>query len=381
MASWSNCRKILCIRPDNMGDVLMSGPAMKALKESFGAEITLLTSSAGKGIARFMPVVDEVITYDVPWVKGPSSETDSFSAMVALIKEKQFDAAVIFTVFSQNPLPSVMLAYLSQIPFRLSYCRENPYGLLTDWVPDEEPYTFIRHQVQRDLDLVKTIGAAIADSTLILKPQGNVKGVLNKLADLGVDPAVPWVIFHPGVSEVKRQYPNALWIETGKLITQQLKCQVVITGAANEKDLCNNIRQGIGSDAFSVAGEFSLEEFINLIDQAPLTISVNTGTIHICAALQKPVIVLYALTNPQHTPWKTTGKVFPFPVEGNLQSRNEVLKFLQQTYFKEVVAGVTPQDIFLAARTILIDKALEPIPELVSTRTNILSRESVESCI
>jgi hypothetical protein len=68
---------------------------------------------------------------------------------VRQISEKKFDAAVIFTVYSQNPLPTVMLAYLAGIPKRLAYCRENPYQLLTDWVPDQEPYTLIKHQVRQ----------------------------------------------------------------------------------------------------------------------------------------------------------------------------------------------------------------------------------------
>src|SRR5256885_2042623 len=68
--NWNNRRIILCIRLDNMGDVLMSQPAMRALKQTVpGRKITLLTSSAGASIARFIPEVDEIIPFDVPWVK------------------------------------------------------------------------------------------------------------------------------------------------------------------------------------------------------------------------------------------------------------------------------------------------------------------------
>jgi hypothetical protein len=61
-----------------------------------------------------------------------------------------------------------MLAYLAGIPKRLAYCRENPYQLLTDWVPDQEPYTFIKHQVRRDLDLVAAVGAVTSNDQLQL---------------------------------------------------------------------------------------------------------------------------------------------------------------------------------------------------------------------
>src|SRR5687768_7805729 len=69
-ANWKNRTNLLCIRLDNMGDVIMSQPAMRALKGSVpGRKITLLTSSAGAAISPFIPEVDEIIAFDVPWVK------------------------------------------------------------------------------------------------------------------------------------------------------------------------------------------------------------------------------------------------------------------------------------------------------------------------
>ena len=107
-----------------------------------------------------MPVIDEVIVYDAPWVKNDVVVNDSKReyAMVRKLRRQRFDAAVIFCVFSQNPLPAAFLCHLADIPLRLAYCRENPYKILTDWVPDPEPKKFIRHEVERQLDLVKTIG-------------------------------------------------------------------------------------------------------------------------------------------------------------------------------------------------------------------------------
>src|SRR3954462_14022538 len=102
--NWQGCKNILCIRPDNMGDLIMTGPAIRALKETFGAKITVLTSSMAKGIVQFMPEIDEYIIFDAPWVKADEiADRDSFNNIVSIIKDKQFDAAVIFTVYSQNP--------------------------------------------------------------------------------------------------------------------------------------------------------------------------------------------------------------------------------------------------------------------------------------
>src|SRR6478609_4095182 len=110
--SWQNCKNILCIRPDNMGDLIMSTPAIRALKETFGAKITVLTSSMAKGIVSHITAIDDAIIYDLPWVKSAGAQdAASINDVVSLIREKHFDAAVIFTVYSQNPLPTAMLAY------------------------------------------------------------------------------------------------------------------------------------------------------------------------------------------------------------------------------------------------------------------------------
>lgn len=139
--SWEDPKNILCIRLDNMGDLLMSSAAIQALKETFKCRITVLTSSMAGGIAKHMPCIDEVIVADVPWVKSESHERAAgYTQLVERIRRMNFDAAVVFTVFSQNPLPAVLLAYLAGIKYRLAYCRENPYDLLSHWVPDREPY-------------------------------------------------------------------------------------------------------------------------------------------------------------------------------------------------------------------------------------------------
>ena len=56
-------QNVLCIRADNMGDVIMSSPAIRALKESFGSRITLLTSPAGAIVTPFLSCIDEVLSF------------------------------------------------------------------------------------------------------------------------------------------------------------------------------------------------------------------------------------------------------------------------------------------------------------------------------
>lgn len=336
--NWRDCKNILCIRPDNMGDLIMTGPALRALKETFGSKITVLTSSMAAGIAKLMPMIDEVIIFDVPWVKNNSSPyPEVFNDTVKVIGGKKFDAAIIFTVYSQNPLPAVMLPYLAGIPRRLAYCRENPYQLLTDWMPDQEPYSVIKHQVRRDLDLVEAIGAVTNDDQLELKIHAGLKDdIIQTITGKGINLDKPWLIFHPGVSEIKREYPAELWVAAGQELINQ-EYQIIITGAPADVQLCTKIQMELGEKSINTAGLFSLEEFVTLISMAPVIVSVNTGTVHISAAVGTPVVVLYALTNPQHTPWKVPNKVLYFPIPISAQSRNEVIRHISKFIYAEPV--------------------------------------------
>src|SRR5438094_578479 len=113
METWKKCRNILCIRADNMGDLIMTGPALRALKNSFQCRITVLTSKMGGIIAPFLEEIDDTIVCDLPWIKtGSVSSPGDLPAVAALLRERRFDAAVVFSVYSQNPLPAAMLAYM-----------------------------------------------------------------------------------------------------------------------------------------------------------------------------------------------------------------------------------------------------------------------------
>lgn len=368
MKKWHDCKNILCIRTDNMGDLLMSIPALRALKETFGCKITLLTSPVAEEVAKFIPEVDEWIAYNSPWNRSEAIAEDTFD-LISLLQSSQFDACVIFTVYSQNPLPAAMLAFMAGIPRRLAYCRETPYGLLTHWIPEKEPYSFIQHQVKRDLRLVKSVGAETSDDRLLLcLSKKTWISVKKKLSLAGVNLNNRWIIMHAGVSEEKRAYPSNDWVVAGKKILEQYQMKLLFTGTPSEKKMINTICVQIGPGAFNLSGHFELEEFITLISHAPLVISVNTATIHLAAAVNTPVIVLYALTNPQHTPWRARGKILPYHPPEKLRSQNEVVRDAYNHFLKDIPSRASPRDIVEAVDEILHSKSQMFFPATIQLK-------------
>lgn len=311
--TWKKARNILCIRLDAIGDVLMTTPAIRALRDSLPhSRITLLASPCGAQIASLIPEIDATLRYAPPWMKATAPRKDASIeyAMAETLRRMRFDAAVIFTVYSQSPLPAALLCHLAGIPLRLAHCRENPYQLLTDWVPDPEPAQTIRHEVRRQLDLVASIGCRTTDERLSLRvPAAARRRAKAVLAQSGIDPQRPWVVVHPGATAPSRRYPADGFAHAARRLVRTFGCQVVFTGTASECALVEYIRNAMAAPSHSLAGRLDLPTLAAVIAAAPALIVNNTGPAHIAAAVGTPVVDLYALTNLQHTPWGVASRV------------------------------------------------------------------------
>jgi lipopolysaccharide heptosyltransferase II len=302
-----------------MGDVLMTGPAIRALKYAArGRKITLLTSRSGAEAAKLMPEVDRVLVYDAPWLKAtaPRESAEHEFEWIQKLREEEFDGAVIFTVYSQNPLPSAMFCYLAEIPLRVAHCRENPYQLLTHWIPETEPEKQVRHEVKRQLDLVTSVIpkrlSLVDDSLFVQVSEETADKILRKLSDRGLDVVGPWAVVHPGATAASRRYPPKKFAEAIRTLVEEHGFEIVLTGSKEESSLIEEIREELGAHSkqvHSLAGALTLEELAGLLSLAPVLVSNNTGTVHLAAACNTPVVDLYALTNPQHTPWGVRSRV------------------------------------------------------------------------
>ena len=344
--------RVLCVRLDTIGDVLMASPAIRACKGD-GRHVTLLTSRSGRAIAQLVPEIDDVIAFDAPWVKNGEAfaTSEAVRAMAAELRDRRFDAAVVFTSFSQSPLPAAMLCWLADIPLRLAHCRENPYQLLTDWVPEPERDLPTRHEVRRQLDLVAAVGWTTDDERLSLRidPE-DASTALAKLDEAGIDRSRSWVVVHPGATASSRRYPAELYARVVALLNDR-GVQVVVTGSDDERDLADVVVSQ-STEACSIAGCLSLGELAALLSSAPLLIANNTGPVHIAAAVGTAVVDVYALTNPQHTPWMTPSRVLTHDVPcANCMSS------VCRTEHHACLRMIEPETVVEAALALLAERA------------------------
>lgn len=332
-ARWKRAANILCVRLDNMGDILMCTPAMRAIAQTLPeSRLTLLASPMAAAVAPFIPELHAAMTFSAPWTKGGEpAAPDQTEELVWRLRGAAFDGAVIFTSFSQSPLPAALLCFQAGIPLRLAHCRENPYELLTDWIADPEPGQLIRHEVRRQLALVAGIDCRPDSERLSFAlREADLDWMRRRLRGMLNGDGRRWVLMHPGASAPSRRYPPAHWSQVIRMLTCTHGVQVVLSGEAGDASLIAAIidaasATGTASTAraapvagvasknspmvHSLAGELDLGKLGAAIALAPVLVSNNTGPAHMAAALGTPVVDLYALTNPQHTPWQVESRV------------------------------------------------------------------------
>lgn len=348
--SWPHGAHVLCIRLDNMGDVLMCTPALRALRQAGARRITLLTSPSGARLAPFMPDVDTVMAYDAAWVKNGSQGRDQDADAIGRLRALRPDAAVIFTTFSQSPLPAALLCHLAGVPRVLAHCRENPYRLISDWVREVEPQDGIRHEVQRQLDLVATVGAHSDDDRLSFRVREADRASLrDKLHHAGVTEADGWICVHAGATASSRRYPAELMVQALIELRGDGR-RIVLLGGHEDPALSAALADGrrLLPGLIDLSEGLTLGELGAALEGAAVVICNNSGPAHIAAAVGAPVVDLYALTNPQHTPWRTDARVL----------NNDVpCKYCYRSVCPEghhaCLSGVGPERVAFAARELL----------------------------
>jgi ADP-heptose:LPS heptosyltransferase len=105
--------RALVARLDSAGDVLLAGPAVRAVAAA-GLSVTMLSSRRGAAAAALLPGVEDVVTFDAPWVLADPDplHVAPVVRLIAWLRRRRFDEAVILTSFHQSPLPLALLLRL-----------------------------------------------------------------------------------------------------------------------------------------------------------------------------------------------------------------------------------------------------------------------------
>jgi ADP-heptose:LPS heptosyltransferase len=268
---------VLAVRLDNDGDVLLAGPAIRALAAS-ADRVTLLCGPRGRQAAALLPGVDQVVCWRAPWIDpepAPVSRSD-VAALVDRVASLRVDRALVFGSFHQSPLPTALVLRLAGVPWIGATSVDYPGALLDLRHHIGEDV----HEVERSLDLVRAAGFAAPDDDR-----------------LPVEP--PYVVVHPGASAPARAWEPDRCAE----LVAALDRRVVVTGGPGERALTALVAGDTGID---LGGETSFAGLARVLADADAVVVGNTGPAHLAAAVGTPVVSLFAPTLPvaRWRPWR-----------------------------------------------------------------------------
>jgi ADP-heptose:LPS heptosyltransferase len=283
-------RHILVARLDNEGDVLLAGPAIRAV--AAGAErVTLLCGPRGAQAAALLPGVDDVMVRRAEWIDPHPEpvERPSIDAFVDELAARRFDEAIVLSSFHQSPLPLALLLRMAGVPRIAATSVDYPGSLLDvrHRIDDDV------HEVERSLSLVATLGYALPagdDGALRVRRPG--------AAPLGTG----YVVVHPGAS-----VPARAWApERNAALVRALGTEgrrVVVTGGPGERALTALVA---GADGEDLGGATDFAGLADVLANAACVVVGNTGPAHLAAAVGTPVVSLYAPTVPavRWRPWR-----------------------------------------------------------------------------
>jgi ADP-heptose:LPS heptosyltransferase len=291
---------VLVARQDNAGDVLLAGPAVRAV--AAGAErVTLLCGPAGAEAARLLPGVDEVVVHEAEWIAADpqpvqrahvARRVDELAALGA-------DCALILTSFHQSPLPLALLLRAAGVPFLGAICEDYPGSLLDvrHHVDDD------LHEVWRGLSLAQAMGFALAedddDRLRVLRPGG-------------YPPGTGHVVVHPGASVPARAWAPERHAALVRALAREGR-RVIVTGGPGERPLTRRVA---GTSGLDLGGRTSLGELADVLAGAACVVTGNTGPAHLAAAVRTPVVSLFAPTVPVQRwhPWGVPHALLYVPV-------------------------------------------------------------------
>jgi ADP-heptose:LPS heptosyltransferase len=288
---------VLVARLDSEGDVLLAGPAVRAVAAG-AREVTLLVGPRGRAAAGLLPGVDRILMHRAEWIDpepGPL-DRDRTLGLVAQVAGLGVDQAIVLTSFHQSPLPLALLLRLAGVPVVAAISEDYPGSLLDvrHRIGDDV------HEVDRALSLVATLG-----HTLPFGDDGRLR--VRRSAGLPRPCAAlrPYVVVHPGASVPARAWaPDRCAGLVSALVAGGRR--VVVTGAASERALTARVAGPPRPVVVDLGGHTTLAELAEVLAAADAVVVGNTGPAHLAAAVATPVVSLFAPTLPA-VRWRPRG--------------------------------------------------------------------------
>lgn len=339
-----NPKRILLIRTDRIGDVVLSTPAIKAVRDAYpAAYIAFMVRPCALDIVEGNPYLNEVILYD----KDGAHKSFFATLLFALrIRKKRFDTALILHPANRAHI----IAFLAGIPNRIGLDRRMA-RLLTKRIKDKK-FLGEKHELDYTLDILKYIGITAKERALSVPVMASAENSVNiKLTREGYGGVVPLIAVHPGASCPSKRWPAGRFAKLIDLLKERYDFQAVIISGRDDTKEARALLNGLKSEALDLSGKTSVAEIAALFKKCALFISNDSGPVHIASAVGAPCIVIFGRKQPGLSPkrWGPVGEKDKFIhkdagckvcLAHNCKNDFKCLKMITTDEVFEVVSGM-----------------------------------------
>lgn len=295
--------RVLAVRLDSDGDVLLTGPAVRALGGPRSAvPVDLLVSPAGRQAAALLPGVQDILVFAAPWsgYRPPPVDRAVIDDLVRRIADADYELAVIFTSFHQSPLPMALLARMAGVG-RIAATSIDYPGALLD----------VRHTRPQGHEVTAMLDLALAAGGLLPAGDDGLLAVRRPLPAVDhLVPDRPFVVLHPGASVPARGLrPDHAGAIARSLVDAGRT--VVVTGGPTDVGVTAATVAAAGLDEsrdqlVDLTHRTTLGELAAVLATADCVVVGNTGPAHLAAAVGTPVVSLFAPVVPMER-WRPFG--------------------------------------------------------------------------
>ena len=279
-------RRILVIRTAYLGDVMMTVPLLKPLRERFAnAKISFLTSLAAAPLLEGNPYVDEVIQYNPSWFYGKTGSV-SYLQVLRDLRRRSFDLVIETRADIRE-----LIAFVAPLKarYKVSYDVGGGGYLLSHVVP----YPGLKHKVDYHLDIARYLGCSLDDELdygirMTEEDDLRIKSVLQSHNICG-----PYICVHPGGRLPLKRWGEENCVALYDRLIQETGMPLVILGSKDEQGLVSRIGESMSNSPCSLAGELSLRELAGTLAGATAFVCNDSGPMHIAAAMGTPTVAIF----------------------------------------------------------------------------------------
>jgi len=294
--------KILIVRTDRIGDVLLSTPSIKAVRDAYpNAHIAVMVRPYVEDVVDGNPYLDEVILYD------KDDKHKGFFGNLSFIfelRKKDFDLAIIL----HPTVRSNLIPFLAGIPERVGYDKKWGF-LLTKRLKDTK-HLGEKHEIDYNLEVLRSIGIVAKDRNLYMPIKTEYERVIDRflaLSDIGAKDVV--VAVHPGASCISKRWSAYKFGRVADELMDKHNVKIVIIGGPSDVKTVKEVETGMLHRPIILSEEHSIGEVAALLKKCKLLISNDSGPVHIAVAVGTPVVSIFGRLDPGLSPqrWGPVG--------------------------------------------------------------------------